>query len=190
MPEQTNELQEEEATEEQQQQYDIIVGNVLTFINGEKSSASVDKMISNAEQQGIPETVGMVTAQLVVQQLDAAKAAGTQLDTGAVFNAGAEVVEELIEVGMREHFFTFADEADLVAQQEKALVIAQQKIAETAAQAGLLDQETVKREVADLIREEGPKKIQKTIASVQSMIDGPAQAPQGQGTLASESENG
>lgn len=190
MPQHIEDIGTEEASPEQQQQYELIVNNAIKFMHKSEASASIDNQLKQAEQRGIPETVGMLAAQLTVQQLEAAKNSGVQPDPDAALQASSEIVEELVETGMAEGFFTFQDEAMLESEQERAAVLAQQHIQQVAAKMQLFDVEQLRRDSADLIRQKGAKGVQGVIGGIDGILNRGAPAQGGQGLLASEAENG
>ena len=176
----------QEASSEEQQQYNLIVENAQEFIHNSKATKSIDGQLARAEQVGIPDMVGRLAAQLTVQQLEAAKQSGVAVSADVAMQATGEIVEELIETGMRMGHFTFANEEQMVSAQNKALRTAQQGIVEVSQQTGLLDAEQMRKDVADFVRDQGPQAAQEAIRGFEGIGQ---EATQPGGTLA-EAANG
>lgn len=93
-------LEEEAVGEEEQSQYDQFVVHALKFIHGPESrDAIIDHM--NQPDLSVPEAVGRTAAFIAMRVSESAKAQGAELSPDAVFHAGTEIVQELMEVGAR-----------------------------------------------------------------------------------------
>ena len=176
----------QEASAEEQKNYDLIVENALEFIHSSKATESIDGQLARAEQVGIPGTVGRLAAQLTVQQLEAAKQSGVNVNADTAMQATGEIVEELIETGMRMGHFTFANEEQMVSAQNKALRTAQQGLVEVSQQTGLLDVDQMRKDVADFVRDQGPQAAQEAIRGFDTVGQEEAQP----GGVLAEAANG
>lgn len=106
---------ETNVTEEEQGQYDQFVTKALRFIHHPQSR---DKIIDhmNDKNVSVPEAVGRTAAVVVETVVNHAKASGVDISGDAVFHAGTEIVQELMEVGARAGIFPIKwpeDESDL-----------------------------------------------------------------------------
>lgn len=101
---QTDPLDEEAVTPEEQEFYDNFMNKAVEFIHGPKSSRAVLQHM-NQKDLSVPEAVGRTTAMIAKQIVESAKIAGAKVNPDAVFGAGQEIVEELLELGSRAGIF-------------------------------------------------------------------------------------
>lgn len=93
-------LDEEAVTPEEQQFYDVFVNKAMEFIHGPKSSRQVLQHL-NQKDLSVPEAVGRTTAMIAKNIIQSAKIAEQKVSPEAVFSAGQEIVEELLDIGTR-----------------------------------------------------------------------------------------
>lgn len=99
-PNSVDPLNEETVGDDEQGQYEQFVVNALKFIHGpEGRDVVIDHM--NQKDLSVPEAVGRTAAFIAMRVSESAKAQGAELSPDAVFHAGTEIVEELMEVGAR-----------------------------------------------------------------------------------------
>jgi type III secretion system FlhB-like substrate exporter len=115
-------LDEEATTPEEQQFYDTFMNKAIEFIHGPKSSRDVLKHL-NQKDMSVPEAVGRTTAMIAKNIVQSAKLAEVKVSPDAIFGAGQEIVEELLELGSRAGIFPIDwpedDKAELSPEQEK-----------------------------------------------------------------------
>lgn len=115
-------LDEEATTPEEQQFYDTFMNKAIEFIHGPKSSRAVLKHL-NQKDMSVPEAVGRTTAMIAKNIVQSAKIAEVKVSPDAIFGAGQEIVEELLELGSRAGIFPIDwpedDKAELTPEQEK-----------------------------------------------------------------------
>lgn len=115
-------LNEEAVSPEEQQFYDTFINKAIEYIHGPKSSRQVLKHL-NQKDLSVTEAVGRTTAMIATNIISSAQAAKQQIMADAVFSAGQEIVEELLQVGTRAKIFPIEwpteDNAELTPEQEK-----------------------------------------------------------------------
>ena len=105
----TNELGQEEATEDEQLDNDLIVTRARKMMFG-KGRDNILKMLGSSESPA--QGIGKVSAMLVRSLVQAAKAGGRNISEEAALNAGFEIGEDLNDLGKANGVFEYDSEED------------------------------------------------------------------------------
>jgi hypothetical protein len=99
---------------QEQEMYDTVVNNAVSFINGEESSQTVLNILNN---KSIPaeENVGKVVAQITKAMQRSAEASGTEIPGDILFHAGAEITEYVVDMAV-DAGIVMEDEAEDIVQ--------------------------------------------------------------------------
>jgi hypothetical protein len=121
-------LDEEAVKPEEQEFYDTFMNKAIEFIHGPKSSRQVLQHL-NQPDLSVTEAVGRTTAMIAKNIVESAKMAKVKVSPEAVFGAGQEIVEELLELGSRAGIFPIDWPTE---DGEDSLTPEQQKMAQDA----------------------------------------------------------
>lgn len=161
-PAPTDPLDEEQPTPEEQEFYDTFLNKAFEFIHGPKSSRAVIKHL-NQKDLSVQEAVGRTTAMIAKNIVQSAKMANVKIVPEAIFGAGPEIVEELLDVGSRAGIFPIdwpeEDKAELTPEQEK---MAQDALALAAQSYG---DELLKGQDAEALKSDAQQSVLRQVQS-------------------------
>jgi hypothetical protein len=115
----TNEDGSVNASEEEQMQYDLLTVRARKMIFGRKKN-EVLKLLGAADSPA--ESMGRTGALLLKGLIDAAASKGMKINSDVGTEAGAEIVEDLNELGKSAGVFTYDDKESEVKEVEDALL--------------------------------------------------------------------
>lgn len=116
---QMNEAGEEIPTEEEQQDYDMLVARARKMMYG-PSKDNILEAMGNAARPS--KAMGNIAAMLLKSLMNSAKTKGREIDPNTVLEAGAEVVEDLNELGKSKGIFKYDSDEDELAEMEDAML--------------------------------------------------------------------
>lgn len=135
----------QDATPEEQEQYDVFVGNGLKLIY---SANSFPKIVDMLATGGDPKMALAQTAVTVMSRLmQSAEQAGQKPSGDVVLHGGAEIFEELADLATKAEIYDFASDPDAM---EGALFQAMDMFREVLGQQGMLDQDAARRDMEQL----------------------------------------
>jgi len=111
------------ASEEEQENYDMIVSRAIKVIHGEGQD-DILKMMGSSETPA--EGMGRVTANVIRVVYQSAKQAKRNITPEVLMYAGMEIIQELSEFGQARGIFEYEDEDDEAAQIQDAGLYATQ----------------------------------------------------------------
>lgn len=101
---------EEQATPEEQAQYDQIVGNAMNITY---DKAMLPRVIQMLEGEGDPiEGLAQTAAVIISRVMQSAQQAGVELDGIVAFHAGTEILEDLAELSKEAEVHDFSQNPD------------------------------------------------------------------------------
>jgi hypothetical protein len=166
---------EEQATEEEQAQYTIVVSRAVKLFHGSGRDQTL-KMLASGESPA--DSIGRTAAMTIRMIKKSADEAGKPIDDGILYHAGVEIVEELFEYGTQANVFQFADAQEAQEQHDEALFYALKYYGEEALAAGEIDQGEMQKAMQQGIQQEQSAKVG---GAVRQAMDGPQTPPQGAG---------
>lgn len=99
MPEsQPDQQQDGNVSPQEQEQYDKVVTSAMKMIHGMEMRDQVIQMLQSGGDPG--KVIGELAAQMLLQIKSTAAGAGEMLSPDVVFNAGAEIIEELTDLAL------------------------------------------------------------------------------------------
>jgi hypothetical protein len=114
-----NEDGEEAASEEEQMMYDFLTVRARKMIFG-PGKEKILTLLGTGESPA--QVMGQAGAMIMKSLVDSSKQAGRDIDTGIVINAGAEVVDDLNELGKANNIFQYESDKDEEQQVTDALM--------------------------------------------------------------------
>jgi hypothetical protein len=114
-----NEDGEEAASEEEQMMYDFLTVRARKMIFG-SGKEKILTLLGTGESPA--QVMGQAGAMIMKSLVDSSKQAGRDIDTGIVINAGAEVVDDLNELGKANNIFQYDSDKDEEQQVTDALM--------------------------------------------------------------------
>lgn len=155
--------QEVGATEEEQQQYDVLMLNANEFIHGnEKRANNIVRQLKRFDEPF--KSVGLLAAQISFSSLGAAKRNEVEVDPVVALQSNIEVVEELLDVGIAAGVFEFAEGDDKYQQvARRAIATSVHGLADAATASGLLDAGKMRDAMQNLQASSGAGEVEKTV---------------------------
>jgi hypothetical protein len=114
-----NEDGEEAASEEEQMMYDFLTVRARKMIFG-PGKEKILTLLGTGESPA--QVMGQAGAMIMKSLVDSSKQSGRDIDTGIVINAGAEVVDDLNELGKANNIFQYDSDKDEEQQVTDALM--------------------------------------------------------------------
>jgi hypothetical protein len=114
-----NEDGEEAASEEEQMMYDFLTVRARKMIFG-PGKEKILTLLGTGESPA--QVMGQAGAMIMKSLVDSSKQSGRDIDTGIVINAGAEVVDDLNELGKANNIFQYESDKDEEQQVTDALM--------------------------------------------------------------------
>ena len=172
-----NESGEAAATEEEQQDYELLTVRARKLIFGD----SKDKILTMLGTSETPSKgMGKAAAMIIKSLMDSAKQGGRELSQEAALEAGTDIIEDLSDLAKSNKVFEYDDDSDEQTQLEDAMLWGVKFFGDGQLQAGEITPELQQhaRQVMDEgIAQEKAGKPNKVNAAVKDAINQPATAP-------------
>lgn len=150
----------EEASPQEQAQYDEFVNNAFNLIFDEKTMPGIIERLSATEEpiDDLANTAALVTFRLQ----DSAQKAGAQIPDEVVFHAGVEILEELANLSEKAGIHEFSQE-----ELEAATLRALDVFREMGTQAGSIDPEALKQQFGALIEADNAGQLNRALPGLE-----------------------
>jgi hypothetical protein len=153
----------QQATPEEQEQYDMIVGSAFNMVYDEKMLSQITTVL---EGGGDPKAGLARAASLVLTKvLKSAKQSGQEFDGGVIFHAGTEIFEDLAELSKEAGIHDFTQDPD---ELEGAYFLALDQLRVDMQEAGMLNTEAAKADFAQLQEMDANGKLEQMLLSLAS----------------------
>ena len=113
------ETPEDQPTEEEQQDYDLLVIRARKMMFG-KGRENILRLLGSFERPS--KAMGKAAAMLVKSLIDAAKQSGRKISPEAAINAGTEIVEDLSELAKANGVFKYEDKDEELQEMQDAVL--------------------------------------------------------------------
>lgn len=130
----------EQASPEEQAQYEKLMENALSFIHGEQSDQLVERLAQGEPEEAIAD----VAVSLVIKLYESAEQAGQKLMDSVLMAGGEDIVNEVINLGVVAGVYDF-EEAEGEAVQQEAWFIALDKFGRYINQTGQFDEQGLRQ---------------------------------------------
>ncbi len=156
---------EPNVTPEEQEVYDMVVGNALQIIYEPKTTDNIIKRIAESGNpvEGLANVVFMVVSTLE----KSAQQANQQIPEDVMFHAGVEILEELADLVTREGAHEFTDE-----EIEAAMFMALDLYGQEKDQSGQIDKEAAKGELTQLEQADKDGTITELVPQFGEVVNG------------------
>ncbi len=142
-----------QASEQEQAEYELLSSRALKFIH-DKGRDDVLKAMSSAEDPA--QGMGKVAASVIRNIESSAKQGGRELDPDMLYQAGADIIEDLALLAQKEGVYEFEDEAEAQEYTEDALLWAVQYYGKEGMAGGELDQGEAQKVMQEGLAAENP----------------------------------
>ena len=142
-----------EANEQEQAEYELLSARALKFIHG-KGREHVLKAMSTAEDPA--QGMGMVAASVIRNIEDSAKQGGRELDPDMLYQAGADIIEDLALLAQKSGVYEFENEQEAQQFTEDALLHAVHYYGKEGMERGELDQGEARKVMQEGLASENP----------------------------------
>lgn len=168
-------IPQEEATEEEQAKYTLVVARAIKLFHGTGRDQTL-KMLASGETPA--ESVGRTAAMTVRMIKKSADEAGKPIEDEILFHAGVEIVDELFNYGTQAGVFKFSDAKEAQQQHDESLFYALKYYGEEALANGEVDRNAMQQAMQQGIQQEQSAQVG---GAVRQAMDGPNTPPQGAG---------
>lgn len=165
------------ASDEEQAMYNLVVSRAIKFMYGQGKN-QVLKVMGAAETpaKGVAQAAVMIIRRMV----DSAQQQNQQISEDVLYNAGVEIVENLMNLGVHFGVFQFKDDKEAAQQQDEALGWALNYYGNDALQRGEIDQQGAMQQFQQGLASEQQQ------AAMNPVSAGVQQAMRGQGSPAAQ----
>lgn len=171
-------VQEEQASEEEQAIYELVVARAVKFFHSKGKDQTL-KMLSAGESPA--DAIGRTASMIVRAIKKSADESKKPIDDTILFHAGIEIVQELFEYGTEAGIFNFADDEEAQQQLDEALFFALKYYGEEALASNETDQAEMQKLMEQGAKQEQAAASAKVGGAVRQAMGDPQTPPQGAG---------